>query len=265
MKRWSKRTYILLTDICWTLTAVLVIGTAIWWLTQRSVFWLRGIDVQVEGNSAAITAKALAEDLKGQVKGNYFTVDIALIRDAMLKIPWVKSVSVTRVWPNRISINMVLHRPIARWGENELLTESGKIFQTNTAIAEGEDNLPMLSGPVKSALSIFERYQELSKVCKKYQAQAVALRLDEFGGWVLNLKKENGGPLEIIFSPNETTVGMKATLNKVLRELAQINTYFGREPQRIDARYESGVVVEQPEEEVDGQEPVSDGEEKNGR
>lgn len=243
MRNWSNQTYKQLTDFCWILISVIVIGMALWWLMQRPIFWLKGIDVSIVGNDSVVSAYSITKRLKNRIRGTYFTVDISEIRDALIDIPWVKNVSVTRIWPNRIAIELTLHKAIALWGEGEVLTEDGSIFHTNTAIADSEDSLPLLIGSKEKAQIIYERYKLLEEVCSKQGFVAKSLEFNEFGGWILNVRRQSGSPLSIVFGTYETTVGMESKLNRILFELPSIQSYLGSEPQRIDARYDRGVAI----------------------
>jgi cell division protein FtsQ len=265
MKKWSESTYRILTDICWLGIALLLIVTTLGWVVQRPIFWLRGIDVTVDGTSAAITAPMVAEQLKGKVEGSFFTVDIRKVRDALAELPWVKEASVSRVWPNQLAVRLELHKPIALWGQSEILTGDWKIFSANTGVVDSDDNsLPQIYGPVKKARIIYECFEHLNKVCKNYGARAASLKLNEFGGWTLETALASGSNLEIIFSTSETTVGMEAKLSRILGEFEKLHRYFGAEPTRIDARYDQGVAVQKPQTEKNETEEGS-GDEKNAR
>jgi cell division protein FtsQ len=265
MKKWSESTYRILTDLCWLLIALLLIGTSLGWVVQRPIFWLRGIDVSVDGAAAAITAPMVAEQLKGKVEGSFFTVDIRRVRDALSELPWVRSASVSRVWPNQLAVRLELHRPIALWGQSEILTSDWKIFSANTGVVDTEENsLPQIYGLVKKAKIIYECFEHLNKVCKNYGARAASLKLSEFGGWTLEAELSGGSNLEIIFGPAETTVGMEAKLSRILGEFEKLHRYFGAAPTRIDARYDQGVAVQIPQTEKNETEEGS-GDEKNAR
>lgn len=264
MKRWSDNTFRALTDFCWTLIVLIMLCASLWWLIQRPYFWLRGIDVSVVGNTSVISSQTVAEKLRGNVTGTYFTADIRRIRDAVVDIPWVKDVSVTRVWPNRIAVELVLHKAVALWGDGEVLTESGKIFVTNTAVADSDGTLPRLKGPEKEAAVIYERFLAMEKIGRKYDTTVRSLEMDEFKGWTLGIKRGQSAGTDIVFGTLETEVGMEGKLSRILAELPKMKAYFGAEPTRIDARYDRRVAVVRPEaapEEIDG--IVSD--EKNGR
>ena len=60
----------------------------------------------------------------------------------MKKLPWIKDVDIYRKWPNRITMLITQHQPIARYGMQGLINEEGEFFG-----AAYEDYLPIVYGP----------------------------------------------------------------------------------------------------------------------
>ena len=102
MRRWSASTFSLFADVFGVLFTLLILTSAVYWFVQRPVFLLKGVDVQVEGNKDAINVKDVAQVLDGHIHGNYFTADLSEIADQLKRIPWVRDVSIGRVWPNQL-------------------------------------------------------------------------------------------------------------------------------------------------------------------
>ena len=68
--------------------------------------------VAFEGRAAA--AKDELERMLGIKRGDLMLyVDVDEARARLESLPWVKSASVRRVWPNRISVQVVERRPVA--------------------------------------------------------------------------------------------------------------------------------------------------------
>lgn len=119
MRRWSASTFSLFADVFGVLFILLILTSAVYWFVQRPVFLLKGVDVQVEGNKDAINVKDVAQVLDGHIHGNYFTADLSEIADQFKRIPWVRDVSIGRVWPNQLQATLYLHHPIAVWGRRK--------------------------------------------------------------------------------------------------------------------------------------------------
>lgn len=247
MSKWSDKTFNFLTDLVSILIILVLMSLAIYWAMQKPVFWLRGIDVVVHGNQEAITASMLADKLKGKIRGTYFTVDISEIRDTLKEIPWVKDVSVKREWPNRLKIFLYLYKPVALWGDQEVLSQDGVIFEENQAVAESEGKLPHIYGPSELSAEIYQQYLDFNKVCEARGLEIVALTLSPMSGWTLVFKNPEGKNVDILFKGSDTNQTMIVRLERILKAMPQIKEHFGTHPRKIDARYAKGVAVQRPE------------------
>ncbi len=250
MGRWNDKTFDYMTDFVSVVIVCILLSFAVYWAIQKPIFWLRGVDVSVYGNQEAIKASLLADQLKGTIKGTFFTVDIQKIRDALKEIPWVRQVAVKREWPNRLQLNLYLYKPAALWGDEEVLAQDGTIFPANQAIAESEGELPRINGLKKDSAKIYQRFLDFEKVCEKYGFKAISLNLNPLSGWELTFKRPDTKNIEVIFKGTDTEEIMDKRLERILKSLPQMSNHFGAHPTRIDARYERGVAVERPEQET---------------
>ena len=50
------------------------------------------------------------------VKGNFFSLDLFSTKEAFTKLPWVRNVSLRRVWPDHLEVLVEEHQAIGRWG-----------------------------------------------------------------------------------------------------------------------------------------------------
>ena len=73
------------------------------------------------------------------LEGNFFSLNIHKLREGMKKLPWIKDVDIYRKWPNRITMLITQHQPIARYGMQGLINEEGEFFG-----AAYEDYLPII-------------------------------------------------------------------------------------------------------------------------
>ncbi len=264
MGGWSTRTFNFLTDTMAVVIILILLCWGIHWAAQKPVFWLRGIDVEVQGNKEAVSARLVADQLKGAVTGTYFTANLDAVRDKLVDIPWVKNVSVYREWPNRLKIVLRLHRPVAVWGNDRLMAEDGTVFVANQALAEETQGpLPKIFGPVERDAEIYQRYLDFEKICKDHGYEMASLNLSELAGWNLSFKKPQARKnIEITFKASESPSEMDKKLDEILTGMPRIKDYFGAMPSKLDARYEKGFAVVKPEEEPETAEESTEGEEK---
>ncbi len=141
-----------------------------------------------------VTAAQVEYAARSGVAGNFFTIDIARVRAAFEKLPWVRHVSARRVWPQGISITLEEHEAVAVWrqgdGERRLLNRSGEVFSASTSAA-----LPELGGPDGSAPQVLQRYGELLAVLAPIGRRPQQLVLSSRLAWQLRL--DNGMLLDL--------------------------------------------------------------------
>lgn len=58
-----------------------------------------------------------------------FGQDIEVVREQIETMPWIKSAVVRKVWPDRLSIWVNEHFPVAVWNENEFVASDGTVFK----------------------------------------------------------------------------------------------------------------------------------------
>jgi len=110
------------------------------------------IDGEVHRHSLAVLQETVAEQLDGGI----LLVDLAAIKGAVEALPWIASVSLRRDWPDRLQLRVVEHRPVARWGDDGLVTAIGTVFRPDPAtIPRG---LPRLRGEDRDAAAVVKRY-----------------------------------------------------------------------------------------------------------
>src|SRR5258708_25551956 len=96
--------------------AALAFSVARSWLLMRSeLFPVREIEVKtaLQKTSKQEIQAAVAD----RIRGNFFAVSPAEVRAGLEKLPWVRSASVRRVWPDRLEGALEEPVALARWSE----------------------------------------------------------------------------------------------------------------------------------------------------
>ena len=99
---------------------MLVAGAAV--LAAAAVWLVRVPSLPVRH---VVFTEALPHTKRGEVeqvlpaalKGNFFSLNLDMVRGALEKLPWVRKVHVRRQWPDRLEVRIEEHKPVARWGE----------------------------------------------------------------------------------------------------------------------------------------------------
>ena len=163
-------------------------------------------DVQVVGELKFLNKKAIEETVKRSVSGGYFTVDLTAVRDLLQYQPWVRSVSLRRVWPASITVTIEEQVPVAYWNDDGYINEAGEVFKpatVNTTL-----NLPKLSGPEGQHDNVWKFMNQLYQEMALLDYQVTRLKLDDRRAWQLVIST---GPVSssTAQADNEQDIGVK--------------------------------------------------------
>lgn len=223
-----------------TTVIIAVLAAAAWWALRNPVFAIRGITVTGDTghNSPATLQAAVAK----RVRGNFFTLDLSDVRRAFEALPWVRTAVVQREFPDRLSVRLLEHVPVARWGaqSGQLLGESGDVFAMSDPGEAGAD-LPLLQGPDGQAALVLQVYHDLGPAVASLGTTIAGLELQPRGHWTLTLAPDakielgQGTPAELTerFARFAETVGTVAARHG--RTAADIES--------ADLRYQQGYAV----------------------
>jgi cell division protein FtsQ len=101
--------------------------------------------LRVHGEFKRVPAEQLQQVLLPYAHAGFFAVKLQDAQDALEKLPWVESAQVRKQWPDVLEVTLVEHKPFARWGNDRLVSEQGKLFPTPKKLADLA--LPELDGP----------------------------------------------------------------------------------------------------------------------
>lgn len=168
------------------LAAALVWGAR--WLAHRPAFAIE--QVRIEGALTRNSADELRAAVLSRLSGNFFTLDLAELREEMESVPWIRHALVRRVWPDQLIISLEEHEPVAIWREQglpeRLLNRQGEVFEANI----GEvDSLPELEGGRGQAPLLMAMYGKLMPRLAPLDSVPVRVSLSPRGAWQVELKR----------------------------------------------------------------------------
>lgn len=167
------------------------------------------------------------------VSKGFFGVEVDLIKEQLLQIPWVGDVSVRRVWPDQVIIAISEKNPIARWNENSLLSSAGEVF--NPASNSYPTDLPQFIGPEGKQMVVMEFYSEINSLLNPLHLKIKRLELSPYLSW--DLEFENGVKVRLGYKDVLTRVGhFVKVYSKIVGERASDVDY-------VDLRYPNGLAV----------------------
>ncbi len=209
---------------------VVCVGASFWWLLRHPIFAITTITVQ--GDVRHNNEVTLRANVVPRLNGSFFTVDLAQARTAFENVPWVRSAMVRREFPDRLSVDLYEHEPVAYWGhesDSRLVNRQGEVFGANFGELDNED-MPHLVGPDAESARVLHMFNQLSPEFAKLNMVLQGLELTGRGSWRARMK--NGAQLEL-GRGQETEV--LARVQRFTQTLAQVSQRYGRQAQALEA------------------------------
>lgn len=150
-------------------------------LALRSpLFPLRTVDIVTPLKQAP--REAIERAVQQHIGGNFFGARIGELRGALEQVPWVRSVQVRRVWPDRLEVAIEEHEALARWGASGLIDTYGERFE-----GRGGEGLPLFIGPEGSEAEVAARFQRFSRIVQPLGTTLERVVLTPRYAWQLRL------------------------------------------------------------------------------
>ena len=188
--------------------------------------------IQLSGSFQNIDQHAVESSLQQFVDEGFFSLDISQVQKTLNDKPWTESVSIRRIWPDRLRIIIVENKPVARWDSDHLMSDKGIVFQART---EDYAQLPVVYSASDSASQILQLFYHLRARFEALNENMVVLSQDSRGA--LDIELGNGLKIKL---------GREDIERKIARFAAiyQQHIYPRRnEIQRLDLRYSNGFAV----------------------
>jgi len=192
------------------------------------IFPLR--EVQIQGEVIHTSQEQIGALLHSHFKGNFFTFDLERLREAFSLLPWVRSATVRRVWPDQLDVSLEEHSVLARWGEHALVNSFGEVYE-----AASDLKLPVFRGPDGSAREMTERFVEFNHILTPLSHEVRELALSERRAWTLTL--DSGMVLQL--GREHFRERLARFVNVYPRAIATLAV----PPKRVDLRYQNGFAL----------------------
>jgi cell division protein FtsQ len=176
------------------------------------------------------------------VKGNFLTLDINRLRQSLEGLPWVRSVSIRREFPNGLAVQIEEHQAVARWNDDALVNRQGEVF-----VAQDEQPLPRFIGIDGSSAEVLDEYMAFDRQLAALNLHVSQIALSARHAWQLHL--DDGTVVEL---------GREALEERMARFVAYQMTRkagedaapkagdplsAGRQGSVVDMRYRNGFAV----------------------
>ncbi len=189
--------------------------------------------LRAHGEFKRVDAAQLRAVVLPYARQGFFAVRLQDAQDEVEKLPWVERAEVRKRWPDVMEIEIVEHKPFARWGADRLLSEHGRLFPIPKGLALA--TLPRLGGPDSQVQEVVALYNESRELFAPIGFKVDSLVMDRRGSWSLAL--DNG--TEVVIGRADA----RPRLDRFARMLPQLLARNAQPLQRADLRYTNGFAL----------------------
>lgn len=189
--------------------------------------------VRIEGEIENVDAQRLRTAVLSTVNTGFFSLPIADVETAARSYPWVDKVQVVRLWPDTLVLRISEQKPVARWGDHDLINQRGERFAPDRADSFGE--LPMIVGPAGKEKHLLGLINALNNRLRNRGLSVTYLDMSKRRACIVRL---NSG-MEVHFGRQDPV----KSLDRFLELVPQIGAERMAAVQRVDLRYPNGFAV----------------------
>lgn len=224
----------LITKLLYVVVAFFVLGALVRWISYSSYFQIATVDIvseQAEQPLHYLDKEKLFNNIKPQLSGSFFYVDLDEAQKIASQNEWVDKVHIERIFPNSIRVTVKEHVPVAKWLQEGhvagLVNSEGKIFQ-----AAYNKPLPLFDGALDAQSQMVSQYKIFSSELQPLRLSILRLQYTPRSSWSMML--DNGIELRLGKTDVNTRLNRFANAwQHSLREQALSLDY-------VDMRYPDG-------------------------
>ncbi len=203
--------------------------------------WLEGFDSTPIKSFAITNQPQFTNDadirdalLTGFPLKGYFGQEIKEVEKRLLAIPWVNKVIVRKIWPDKLSITLFEHHPVALWNNNQLLSDEGIVFnlpfdRINKA------GFPILSGPNSEGKRVLDAWWKIKQDLIVRHLELKSITVDKRDSWKITLSDG----IILLLGRGEWI----PKIDRFVKIFPQINIPDGKVISYVDLRYKYGAAV----------------------
>ena len=188
--------------------------------------------IQLQGEFVHLDQAEVETTLQSYLGEGFFSLDILELQRELQDLAWTETVSIRRIWPDKVRVAILEKRPIARWDGEHLLSDSARVYAANS---QAFAHLPLVHAANHPPAWVLGQFERLQTRFASVDERLVSLRVDSRGAFDLQLI--NGLQVKLgreqIDRKIDRLVGIY--IEQILPRREQI--------QRLDLRYSNGFAV----------------------
>ena len=208
--------------------AVLMIAAALLPLVPRLGGPRAALTLEISGELQRVAPESVQRIVAPRLDRDFYELDLAAVKAAVEKLPWVARARVERAWPGTVRVHLLEHRAIARWGERALLSDQDAVFAPPDVPADLA-GAPRLAGPDGQQAVVREAFNALRAQLADTPFAPVALEQNTRGEWTartaegIELRLGRGAPLE---AASRLAGPVRTALEGRLQEVTYVDLHY---------------------------------------
>ena len=225
-----------------TLSLILLLIIFFPWFFSQPDFSLKHLVINFKNKDFQhVKIEEIKKTVINEINGTIITSDLEPLHNALKLHPWVKSVTIRKIWPNKIFISLLEHKIIGEWSENRFVSDEGKLLsfgrlESSSIRSEKNCTLIKFSGPEGSIKTVLSQANFISNIAIKHGLNLVGIKLSEQTEWSIffseGLRMELGG--------KRITTPMNIRLNNFFSAYPKIKKRTNKKIVYADLRYAKG-------------------------
>jgi len=202
--------------------------------------------IQLAGSFEYLDQGEVEQAIQDYLGQGFFSLDIHQLQRKLHQQPWTDSVSVRRVWPDKIRVTITEKKPVARWDEQHLLSDKARVYRADTRDFK---HLPLVHAMNHRPEWVLTRFYALDARFNSVDERVLALRVDSRGA--LDVELINGLQIKLGRSDVERKIDRLIGIytKQIVPRREQIK--------RLDLRYSNGFAVAWKDEVLQGRDKAS--------
>lgn len=202
--------------------------------------------IQLGGSFENLDQAEVEQALQQYLGQGFFSLDIHQLQQLLHQKSWTESVSVRRIWPDKLRVTIIEKQPVARWDEGHLLSDTASVYPADTTLFA---HLPIVHAASHRPQWALHRFYALQARFDSVDERLLALRVDSRGA--LDVELINGLKIKLGQQDIDRKIDRLVSiyLEQILPRREQIR--------RLDLRYSNGFAVAWKKELLQGRDKAS--------
>ena len=139
--------------------------------------------VVVNGDFYHLKEKEVINLIDQKVKDGFLSLNLSGLNKYLESEPWIRNATIRRSWPSTIIVDITEEKPIARWGEKQVLNNVGDYLEITDK--QSIKNLPTFTTEFGKSKEMIKSYQLMSEILGPTGLKVHKIRRDVVGSWLI--------------------------------------------------------------------------------